>query len=64
MRYLLILLIAIIFFSCQSKQEFKLTYVVFYPNHNDTVSTSYIGRNGYYFGSQRGSNFISEEQAY
>lgn len=47
--------------SCADSTRYhnELTYVVYYPSHNDTVSVTYDGPGGYSFGSDRGTNYIT-----
>lgn len=61
-----VIVIAFVIFMIPNKTigkryNIEITYVVFYPNHTDTVTASYVGKNGYYLGSDRGTNFIKQE---
>jgi hypothetical protein len=44
-----------------NKNNIEMTYVIFYPNYADTITTSYIGNKRYYYGSDKGTNFIKQE---
>lgn len=59
-KILVILAIISIFLSCSdnNKTVYTLKYVVFYPNHQDTVIVS--NTKGYYWNSDRGTNYIKE----
>lgn len=56
-KHTIILWLLILLNSCENK-TYYLKYVVFYPSHNDTVEVS--NTSGYYWGSNRGSNYIKE----
>ena len=62
MKNLLIgLLMGLGLFGCNEDESktYTLKYVVFYPNYNDTVTVTNHG--GYYWNSDRGTNYIKNE---
>lgn len=58
-KYLLLILIILLSFSAcnkDTKELYTLKYVIFYPNHTDTIITTCNCE--FIWGSDRGSNYI------
>lgn len=60
MKRILSILVTTLILNC-SKKEYKLTYVVFYPDNPDTVTL--ISNSGFNYESSEGVNYIIERTA-
>lgn len=56
MKKLLIILVLFLASCCGDGERYEVTYVVFYPNYNDTLTIETIGYP--YVFSNRGSNYL------
>ncbi len=57
MKKIALLIFTILLMSCEDR-TYKLKYVVFYPNYNDTVTLT--STTEFYWGSQKGTNYIKK----
>ena len=56
MKKLITIIASLTILSCETSHPTKVTYVVFYPNYNDTIIVTMDDRP--YVGSDRGTNYL------